>query len=171
MTTITTLPATRIPAGTWVVDPSHSRVGFAVKMLGLTTVRGEFREFEGTIEIAEDLADSRAGGVVKTASVDTGNERRDEHLRSADFLDAGHHPELRFESTRIEAIDDDTLRIAGRLELHGTNREIELSARVRRVDERVVLDVTGSLARSDFGMRRFKALVGDAVELELAIAA
>ena len=90
--TTATLPRTQIPAGTWTVDPAHSRLGFAVKSLGFLTVRGQFLEFDGTIEIAEDLASSHAYGTVRAASVDTGRERRDEHLRSADFLDAATIP-------------------------------------------------------------------------------
>ena len=103
--TTATLTRTAIPTGTWTIDPVHSKVGFAVKHMGVATVRGEFREFEGTIEFGEDLDSSRVYGTVKSASVYTGQEQRDEHLRSADFFDAGTHPELRFESTRIEAID------------------------------------------------------------------
>jgi polyisoprenoid-binding protein YceI len=69
---------TRLPTGTWQVDPVHSRIGFAAKHLGIATVRGFFREFEGTL----DLDERRAYGTVKTASLDTNDERRDEHLRS-----------------------------------------------------------------------------------------
>jgi polyisoprenoid-binding protein YceI len=82
-TTITT----PIPAGTWAVDPSHSSVEFTVKHMGIATVRGRFREFEGRIEMGEDLASSRAYGKVKAASVDTNEPQRDEHLRSPDFVD------------------------------------------------------------------------------------
>src|SRR5215210_5247972 len=107
-----------VPTGTWTVDPAHSKVGFAVKHMGIATVRGEFTDFEGTLEIAEDLASAKAYGTVKAASVDTNEPQRDAHLRSADFFDAETYPELAFESTRVEAIDEDTYRIVGNLTLH-----------------------------------------------------
>jgi polyisoprenoid-binding protein YceI len=174
---------TLIPTGTWRVDPVHSRVGFAVKHMGVATVRGEFREFEGTLELDEDLASSRAYGTVRAASVDTNQEQRDEHLRSADFFNVEEHPELRFESTLIEPLDEDSIRIVGDLTLNGITREIELEAEVlgrgpgASDEERVGLEVTGVLSRHDYGMRFHAALgsgnavVGDRVRLQLDIAA
>ncbi len=98
-----TATSTIAPAGTWTVDPAHSRFGFAVKHMGVATVRGHFEEVDGTLVIGEDLASAKVTGTAKTASVQTGVEGRDDHLRSADFFDAENHPELTFESTRIEA--------------------------------------------------------------------
>ena len=181
--TTATMTRTAIPTGTWAIDPVHSKVGFAVKHMGVATVRGEFREFEGTIEVGEDLESSRVQGVVKAASVYTNQEQRDEHLRSADFFDAEVHPELRFESTRIEAIDEETLRIVGQLTLNGATRELELEADVLGTglgasdEERLGLEVTGQLSRRDYGMRFNAALgsgnavVADKVKLELDLAA
>ena len=111
--------ATIAPTGTWTVDATHSKVGFAVKHLGIATVRGEFTKFEGTLEIGEDLATSRAYGKVKTASIDTSEPARDEHLRAPDFFDAEQYPEITFESTSIEALDDEELRITGNLTIKG----------------------------------------------------
>ena len=99
-----------VPAGTWTVDPAHSSVGFAVKHMGIATVRGEFTEFEGTLEIADDLSSAKAYGTVKAASVDTNEPQRDAHLRSADFFDADTHPELAFESTSIQASSSENPR-------------------------------------------------------------
>jgi polyisoprenoid-binding protein YceI len=178
-----TLPRTTIPTGTWEIDPVHSKIGFAVKHMGVATVRGEFREFEGTIEIGDDLESSRAYGTVTATSVTTHNDQRDDHLRSADFFSAEEHPVLRFESKRIEAIDDETLRIVGELELNGVTRELELEAEVLGTglgasdEERLGLEVTGRLSRRDYGMRFDAALgsgnavVGDKVKLELDVAA
>lgn len=173
----------QIPTGTWAIDPAHTKVGFSVKHMGVTTVRGEFREFEGTLEAGDDLASTKAYGTVKAVSVHTNQTQRDEHLRSADFFDAETHPELAFESTDIRAIDDDTLLIRGDLTLHGETREIELEAELGGTEvgpageERVGLEVTGKLSRSDFGMRFNAALgsgnavVSDKVKLTLDIAA
>jgi polyisoprenoid-binding protein YceI len=171
------------PAGTWTVDAAHSRVGFSVKHMGVSTVRGEFRDFEGTLELGDDLASSRAHGVVMAASVDTNEAQRDEHLRSPDFFDAERHPELRFESRRIEALDEDTYRIAGDLTMNGVTAEIELQAEVGGTEvgidgnDRIGLEVTGQLSRSEFGMKFNQALgsgnlvVSDKVRLALDIAA
>ena len=82
-----------IPTGTWSVDPAHSTVGFSVKHMGIANVRGKFSEFDGTLVTQQRLADCRARGTVKVASIDTDEAQRDEHLRLADFFDAGQFPE------------------------------------------------------------------------------
>jgi polyisoprenoid-binding protein YceI len=175
--------ATIAPTGTWKVDTTHSRVGFAVKHLGIATVRGTFKEFEGTLEIGDDLATAKAYGKVKTASVDTNEAARDEHLRNSDFFDAEKYPEITFESTKIEAIDEDSLKIIGDLTINGTTNEVELLAEVggTEVDpwgnDRVGLEAVGKISRSDFGMKFNMALgsgnlaVGDKVTLNLDISA
>ena len=178
-----TVSETSIPTGTWDVDAVHSRIGFAVKHMGVATVRGEFHDFEGRLEVGEDLASTKAYGTVKTASVNTNQGQRDDHLRSADFFDAEVHPDLTFESTRIEQVDEDTLKIVGDLTLHGETREVELEAELGgsevgpQGEERIGLEVTGKLSRADFGMKFNAALgsgnavVSDKVKLALDIAA
>jgi polyisoprenoid-binding protein YceI len=178
-----TATAPVIPTGTWTVDPAHSKVGFAVKHMGIATVRGEFTEFEGTLEIADDLSSAKAHGTVKAASVDTNEPQRDAHLRSADFFDADTYPELAFESTAIEAIDDETFRITGNLTLHGVTNEIVLTAEINGTDvdpygnEKVGLEITGQLSRGEYGMKFNQALgsgnmlVADKVKLALDISA
>src|SRR4051812_48134906 len=123
------IPATAIPTGTWAVDQAHSKVGFAVKHMGIATVRGEFTEFDGVLEIGDDLSTARVRGTVKAASVDTNEAQRDAHLRSADFFDAESYPELAFESTSIEATDEEAFRITGDLTLHGVTNELVLTPR------------------------------------------
>jgi len=174
---------TLIPTGTWNVDAGHSKVGFAVKHMGIATVRGEFTEFEGTTEVGEDLSTARARGTVTVQSVDTNEAQRDEHLRSPDFFDAAQHPELSFESTSIEALDEDEFRITGNLTFHGVTNEIVLHAELQGTDtdpwgnERVGLEVTGQLSRGDYGMKFNQALgsgnllVADKVKLALDISA
>jgi polyisoprenoid-binding protein YceI len=175
--------ATVAPAGTWTVDPAHSRVGFAVKHLGIATVRGVFADFEGTLEIGDDLASAKASGTVKTASVNTSETSRDDHLRTADFFDAENYPEITFESTKIEAIDEDSLKIIGNLTIKDTTNEVELLAEVggTEVDpwgnDRVGLEAVGKISRNDFGITFNMALgggnvvVGDKVTLTLDISA
>ena len=178
-----TTSSTIVPTGTWSVDPAHSKVGFAVKHMGIATVRGEFTEFEGTLEIAENLSSAKIYGTVKADSVDTNEPQRDGHLRSPDFFDAAQYPELRFESTDIEALDDEEFRITGQLTIHGVTNEIVLHADVQGTDvdpwgnERVGLEVTGQLSRGDYDMKFNQALgsgnmlVADKVKLALDISA
>jgi polyisoprenoid-binding protein YceI len=180
---ITTGKTTLVPAGTWSVDPIHSTVGFAVKHLGIATVRGKFEDFEGTLEIGENDETARAYGTVQGVSINTGDAGRDEHLRSADFFGVEQNPELRFESTGVEQIDEDTFEIAGDLTMNGVTKAITLTAEVQGEEtdpwgnERVALEVTGQLNRGDWDMTFNQALgsgnllVGEKVKLQLDIAA
>lgn len=175
--------ATIVPTGTWTVDASHSKVGFAVKHLGIATVRGEFTQFEGALELGEDLSTSRAYGSVKTASIDTNESARDEHLRSPDFFDAAKHAEITFESTAIEPVDEDTLRITGDLTINGITRSETFDAEIQGSEtdpwgnDRVGLEVTGQISRNDYGMKFNQALgsgnmvVSDKVKITLDVSA
>jgi polyisoprenoid-binding protein YceI len=179
----TELGVVRVPAGTWRVDPSHSSVGFEVKHMMIATVRGRFREFEGALEAAEDLADSRCYGTVKVASIDTGDPDRDAHLRSPDFFDAEQYPDITFESTGIENVDGPVYRITGDLTIRGETREVTLDATVEGAGEdpwgnhRVGVSATGVINRNDFGLRwqqRLAAggvLVGEEVKLVIDVSA
>jgi polyisoprenoid-binding protein YceI len=179
--TTRTLTRLAIPSGTWKVDTAHTRVGFAAKQLGISTVRGEFREFDGGLDIGEDLADARAYGRVATASVDTNHPRRDEHLRSTDFLSAESHPELTFRSRAIEPVDEDTLRVIGDLSINGATNEVELTARLSGIEtdpqgmERLGLAVTGEVSRKAFAMNFLGAfgrgIVADTVRIAIDVAA
>jgi polyisoprenoid-binding protein YceI len=178
-------PATAITplTGTWAVDPAHSSVEFSVKHLGIATVKGVFREFDGTLVIGEDIASATAAGTVKVASVDTNEAQRDEHLRSPDFFDAATHPELTFASTAIRPLDDEVFEIDGEITLHGVTKPITLTAEVQGFEqdpwgnERIGLEVTGELKRGEFGMTFNQALgsgnmlVSDKVKLSLDLSA
>jgi polyisoprenoid-binding protein YceI len=178
-----TRTAPLIPTGTWTVDAAHSSVRFSVKHMGIANVRGRFSEFEGTLEMHENLADCRAFGTVKVASIDTGEPQRDDHLRSADFFNVEEFPEMTFESTRAEAIDDDSTRVFGNLTMHGITKEITLDVLVQGTDTdpwgntRAGLEIVGKLLRSDFDMKFNQVLgsgnklVGDKVGLALDISA
>ena len=172
-----------IPTGTWTVDPAHSSVEFSVKHMGIANVRGRFSEFEGTLEMKEDLGASRVRGSVKVASIDTGEGPRDDHLRSPDFFGAEEFPEITFESTRVEAIDEDSSRVFGNLTMHGITHEIKLEVAIQGTDTdpwgnmRAGLEVVGKLKRSDWDMQFNQALgsgnmlVGDKVGVSLDISA
>ena len=175
--------ATIAPTGTWTVDATHSKVGFAVKHLGIATVRGEFTQFEGVFEIGEDLASSRAYGKVTTASVNTNEPARDEHLRTADFFNAETNPAITFESTSIEQVDDETLRVTGDLTINGITKEQTFNAELQGTEtdpwgnERVGLEVTGQISRGVYGMKfnqilgSGNSLVGDKVKIAIDVSA
>jgi polyisoprenoid-binding protein YceI len=172
-----------IPTGTWVVDAGHSSVEFSVKHMGIANVRGRFAEFAGSLDMKERLADCTARGTVEVATIDTGEEQRDAHLRSADFFDVEHFPQITFESTRVEAIDDESSRVCGNLTMHGITKEVRLDVLIHGTDTdpwgnlRVGLEVVGVLKRGDFDMQFNQALgsgnvlVGDKVKMALEISA
>jgi len=140
----------RVPTGTWNVDPAHSGVQFEVKHMMIATVHGRFKEFEGTIEAAEDINDSRVYGKVKVASIDTNDKTRDAHLRSADFLDVEKYAEITFESTHIEPLGGPEFRMTGDLTIKGVTRPVELDSTVEGAEldpwgnERVGIRVRGA---------------------------
>jgi polyisoprenoid-binding protein YceI len=174
---------TQIPAGTYVTDPAHTSFGFAVKHLGIATVRGRFSEFEGRLEVGEDLASARISGTARAASVDTGEPQRDEHLRSADFFDAATYPELRFESTAVRRIDEENLEIDGELTMHGVTKPVKLNGEFQGTEtdpygnDRVAFEITGKIDRSEWDMRFNAALgsgnlmVSDTVKLTIDVSA
>jgi polyisoprenoid-binding protein YceI len=172
-----------VPPGTWHVDPVHSSVEFAVKHMGIATVRGKFTQFEGTLEVGQDLPSSRAYGKVIVASITTDEPDRDAHLRSPDFFDAESYPEITFSSTRIQAQDEESTLLFGDLTMHGVTREVRIDVVVAGTDEdpwgntRVGLEAVAVIKRSDFDMKFNQALgsgnmlVGDKVTISLDISA
>jgi polyisoprenoid-binding protein YceI len=178
-----TATPTLIPTGTWTVDSAHSAVGFSVKHLGIATVRGRFEEFEGTLEIGEDLSNARAYGSAQVSSINTDEPARDEHLRSTDFFGAESNPELRFESTAIRPLDEDTFEIEGNLTMNGVTNPVTLTADFQGTEtdpwgnERVGIEVMGQIKRADWNMTFNQALgsgnllVGEKVTLALDLSA
>lgn len=155
---MSTSTATAVPAGTYNVDPAHSRVAFAVRHLGIATVRGHFASFSGTFEVGDDLASAKVYGSVETDSVDTQEQQRDDHLRSPDFFDVERFPRIEFVSTEIRPLDEDGFEIVGELTLHGVTRELTLTAELLGTEqdpwgnERIGLEARGELNRKDYGM-------------------
>lgn len=179
-----TAPAALDLTGTWDMDPAHTRLGFAARHAMVATVRGNFGIFSGVIEI--DQADpSRSGAEVEidAASISTGNEQRDQHLRSADFLDVENHPTLTFRSTRAEAVDSDTYRLSGELTIKGQSQPvtIELDFQGSSPDPfgntRAGFEGRATINRKDFGLTFNVAiegggvLLGDKVKIELDVSA
>lgn len=166
MSTTSATPAaatTPIPQGTWQVDPVHSSVEFHVKHLGIATVKGQFKAFEGTLEVGAEGA--RAFGTVDVASVDTREPQRDEHLRSADFFEVERFPTIEFESTAIRPLDEDEFEIDANLTIHGVTRPVTLKGTFEGAEtdhqgkDRVGVSASTQINRSDFEMK-FNAALG-----------
>ncbi len=171
-----------IPQGTWVVDPVHSSIGFQVKHLGIANVRGEFGTFEGKLVVSDSGA--TASGTVDTASVDTGQSQRDDHLRSADFFEVDKYPQITFTSTSISPVSDGEFEITGDLTIHGVTRPITLQAELEGHEpsdmegkERVGISATTKISRADFDIKFDAALgsgnkvVGDQVKIFVEVSA
>jgi polyisoprenoid-binding protein YceI len=160
----TTLSNERIPAGVYNVDPKHSSVGFAVRHMGIATVRGSFQEFQGKIDASGDAP--RLEGVVGVASITTGDEQRDGHLLSPEFFDAERNPQIRFHSTASEIAQDGTIRLNGEITIKGVTKPIELVGTVAEGgtdpwgNERIGFEVETVIDRRDFELSWNQPLPG-----------
>lgn len=160
-----TLPA----PGTFTVDPSHTRVGFVARHLMVTKVRGQFADVAGSITIDEDPLRSSASATMQAASLDSGSEDRDTHVRSADFLDVEHYPEVRFQSRSISGPVDGVFEVTGELTVKDVTREITLEVELEGVatdpwgGERIAVSARGTIDREDFGLTWNVALEGGGV--------
>jgi polyisoprenoid-binding protein YceI len=172
MTAVQTSPtiAGYLP-GTWAIDQAHSEVGFSVRHLMVSKVKGRFTEFSGTFVTGEDPLDSRVEATVMLSSIDTANADRDAHLRSADFFDVDHHTELTYRSTGIR-LDDGEFVVDGELSLRGVTREVPLHLEIHGFqastpfgDTRTGFTATGEIDRRDFGISFNSALEGGGVAL------
>ena len=165
--------------GTYKVDPSHTSVEFVARHMMVTKVRGRFVEFDGTVHIAERLEDSWAEGTLKAGSIVSNWEQRDNHLRSADFLDADRFPDITFKSKRLESAGKNRWKAIGDLTIRNVTREIELDVEYGGMatslyDTQVAFFTAhGELDREDFGMtwnqniERGGVLVSKKVKLEI----
>lgn len=147
----TTLPA----VGTWVIDPTHTHIGAVARHLMVTKVRGEFTEFAGSITVGENVADSSAELTIQTASINTGVEDRDNHLKSPDFLDVANHKELIFRSI---ALDLESGTVTGDLTIRDATKPITLSFEFHGVvtdpfgNDKAIFSASAELLREDWGL-------------------
>lgn len=170
-------------AASYTIDSVHSQVHFTVPHLMMFKVRGNFDNFNGSVEV--DTANqtlTKASATIDAASIDTDNEKRDKHLRSADFFDVAKYPEMTFVSKKISG-SGDAITVTGDLTIRGVTREVVLTGaylgqtKDPQGNSRTGLEASGKIDRRDFGLTWNKALeaggvvVGDEVEIGLEVAA
>jgi polyisoprenoid-binding protein YceI len=186
---MTTAPAsvpTVTPVKTWTIDPSHSLVEFSLRHMMVTTVKGRFTQLSGQISYdPANLSQASVEVEIAAPSISTHDDKRDAHLRSADFLDVERFPTIRFVSTRVEPIgtDGERARVIGDLTIHGVTREVVLDAELNGSGQTpfgtTVAGFTAqtSINRKDFGLNWNVALetggllVGDTIKISLEIEA
>jgi len=166
----------------WVIDPVHTHVGFSVKHMMVTTVRGQFRKYGGTLRLdPQDFTRSTFSGEIDVASVDTGNNDRDNHLRTNDFFDVPNHPKITFKSGQIDAKGEGEFVVHGELTIRGVTKPVALEVEYHGTSKNPYgktvagLSAHGTIHRKDFGVA-FNALletggvaVGEKVKLEVDV--
>ncbi len=176
------LPAA-VSAGTWKLDTAHTGVHFKVRHLMVSYVRGDFEKISGTIVYDEqDVSKSSADIAIDAASINTRVAKRDDHLRSADFLDVAKHPVITFRSRKVEKAGDGTLKMTGDLTIRGVTREVVLDVEgptppIKDLEgkTRVGGSASTKIDRKDFGLTWNKAIesggvvVGDEVEITIDV--
>lgn len=183
-TLTTTEEISKLRGGTWKIDTSHASAQFVARHLMVTKVRGRFSGITGTIRIdEEDPLKSSVEALIPTASVDTGEQTRDGHLRSADFFDSENFPEMRFVSTGVAQVEGNTFVLNGELTIRDTTRPVSLELELLGVIEdpkfglRAGFSGSTELDRTDFGLTWNAALeaggvvVGDRVKVEIEVEA
>ena len=178
--TVATIPG--YLTGTWQIDPSHSDVSFSVRHMMVSKVRGQFAEFSGTIVTAEVPTDSTVTAEIALNSIDTRNQQRDDHIRSADFFDVAQFPTMTYRSTGLKA-DGDAWVLDGELSLHGVTKSVPLHLELNGFSpdpwggQRAGFSATAEISRGDFGidihlpMDGGGVVVGDKVSIALEIEA
>ena len=168
---------------TWVIDQRHSYVGFSIKHMMFTTVRGQFHEYYGHIDLnLNDLTSSSFAGEINVASIDTHVSKRDDHLRSEAFFDIERYPKILYKSTKIETMGQNRFRVHGNLTMHGVTCDIVVEGSYaggpfKDPDGilRTGFSATTTLSRKDFGLfwnvalESGGVLVGDAVDIQIDI--
>lgn len=144
---------------TWVIDPSHSHIRFNVKHLMISTVSGEFTRYSATVQAEDDrFSGLEAAFTAEVASITTQNEQRDGHLKSADFFDAEHFPNIVFKSTGVKKTDDDEFELHGELTIKAVTRPIQLEVDFSGVvadpygNTKAGFSLKGKISRADFGL-------------------
>lgn len=157
-------------AQTWTIDPSHSSATFTVRHMMVSNVNGSFGKMEGTVDFdGKNIAGIKANAKIDTTTITTNNEKRDAHLKSADFFDVAAHPTVTFVTKRAEAAGVGEFRLIGDLTLRGVTKEVVLDVEgptepfAAQGNQRVGATATTTLNRQDYGVSWSRALDGGGV--------
>ena len=168
--------AAALAADTFTVDPVHSSVIFSAHHAGAGYVFGRFNEFSGKFVLdKDDLTHSTFEAEVKTASVDSGNAKRDGHLASPDWFNAKQYPTISFKSTKVEKVDDTTLNVTGDLMLHGVTKTVTVPMKLTGTGEfpagtsRAGVMAEFDVKMSEYGIKGMPGAVGDDVKMIVAL--
>jgi polyisoprenoid-binding protein YceI len=177
-------PVAALPVpGRWAIDPAHTAIRFIARHIGLADIHGRFNHFSGTLLVAKRIENSQLDVVIDASSIDTGLAMRDNHLRSADFLDVAHYPELRFTSDRFTYRGGTRWTVSGVLHLHGVARTVRLDADYLGIvtgmegEARAACKASTELHREDFTLNWQKMLtrgiaaLGSTIRIELDVQA
>ncbi|WLQ07219.1 YceI family protein [Arthrobacter oryzae] len=174
------LPA-NVTTGTWTLDNSHSEIGFTVRHAGISKVRGKFTDAAATLDLSENVADSKVNATIQTASFDSGDVNRDGHVRGEDFFDVEKFPEISFVSNAIVP-KGDAYELQGDLTIKGVTRPVALETELHGVavdpfgNTRAGLTAETTISRKDFGLtwnavlEAGGVLVSDKVGINLELA-
>lgn len=173
---VSTTSAAKVPAGTYAVEPTHTRIVFAVSHMGFTTWYGDFTGASGTLTFdSQSPAKSALSISFPTDSVSTTNPKLDGELKGPEWFDAAQYPTITFKSTKITVLSHAKGVIIGDLTFHGVTHSVTLVAHfngggVNPLDKKYTIgfDATGSLSRADWGVKTYEPLIGDKVDLLLS---
>lgn len=173
---MTTATESGITVGTWQLDAAHTEIGFSVRHL-MSKVRGKFHSVEGTLVTAADITESRVDVSIDLSSISTGQDKRDEHLRSSDFFDIESHPQMSFQTTGVTVKGDDEYAVVGQLTIKDVTRPVELAVEFLGENSdpwggtRVGIEASTSISRKDFNVdfnvpvEGDRVMIGDKVEI------
>ena len=161
---------------TWAADKAHSQIQFEITHMLISTVAGNFGDFEISAVAGEAFSDPQFTASIQTTSVDTGVERRDNHLRSADFFEVETYPEMTFATTSVQATGEKTFDLNGDLTLHGVTKAVTLKGSVtgvitdrRSQKPKAGVKLTTTINRKDYGVGTSMGMVGDEVEITIRL--
>ncbi len=164
-------------ADEYQIDATHTHVGFTISHFGFSETYGVFKNVAGTLTLDENKPEaSKVDITIQTASLDTANDARDEHVKGKDFLDVANYPTMTFKSTKVDVTGKDTATVTGDLTLHGVTKPVGLIVKLNKAGPSPMdksrqvagFSAIGKLKRSDFGITTYVPAIGDEVTLAIS---
>jgi len=175
---LSALPVNAVLANNYTIDPTHTYVSFAINHLGFSTMRGKFNQQSGSLQFDPNAKTASVMIGIDAASIDTGHEKRDAHLRSPDFLNAVENPTITFESTGVTWNGAKLATVSGNLTMLGVSKPVTLEVTSMNCGEHPFskkwvcgFDANGSIRRTDFGVNYGVPAIGEVLELQIEVEA